>query len=74
MNEEHVSPKDMAQTLGMREMRVKMALPAARKSSKIDIRHRIEMCADTDERIKSGLLDPRVGVEMLIVELCRGGS
>ena len=74
MNEEHVSPKDMAQTLGMREMRVKMALPAARKSSKIDIRHRIEMCADTDERIKSGLLDPRVGVEMLIVELCIGGS
>ena len=74
MNEEHVSLKDMAQTLGMRETRVKMALPAARKSSKIDIRHKIEMCAETDKNIKSGLLDPRVGVETLIVEMCIGGS
>lgn len=70
MDEEHLSVKNMADALGMREMRIKMALPAARKSSRADIQHRIEMCADTDERIKSGLVDARVGVESLIVEMC----
>ena len=69
--DEGVSAKDAAQLLGMRETRVKMALPAARKSSKIDLENRIRMCADTDERIKSGLIDAKIGVETLIVELCR---
>ena len=66
---DHVSLKDMAATLSMRDVRVKMALPTARKSSKISLTRRIGMCTETDERIKSGLIDKQVGVESLIFEL-----
>ena len=68
---DHVSLKDMASTLSMRDVRVKMALPTARKSSKISLTRRIGMCTETDERIKSGLVDKQVGVESLIFELAQ---
>lgn len=64
---EHVDYKDAARILGMREARVRMALPAARKSSKISLVRRIEMIADTDERIKNGRIDPQIGIETLII-------
>ena len=62
--------KAAAALLGMRDGRVKMALPAARKSSKISLIQRIEMCAQCEHRIKTGLVDEKVGVESLIIELC----
>ena len=70
MSEERIKTKQMADTLGMREGRVKMALPAARKSSKISLIEGMEKCADTEERIKTGRIDQRVGVETLIADLC----
>ncbi len=69
--EENVSAASMASLLKMRETRVKMALSAARRSSKIRLTGGIRKCADTDERIKSGLIDPRIGVETLMIELCQ---
>ena len=70
MNDERIKTKDMADILQMREVRVKMALPAARKSSKINLIKGMEQCADTDERIKTGRIDARIGVETLIAMLC----
>ena len=69
LDSENMSIKDMASVLKMRDVRIKMALPAARRSSKIILSDGIALCAETDERIKSGLVDPRIGVETLIVEL-----
>ena len=69
MDGDHMDYKKIAATLSMRDIRVKMALPAARKSSKISLTRRIEMCTDTDEKIKSGLIDKQIGVESLIFEL-----
>ncbi len=66
---EHMSTAEMAKLLTMREPRVRMALPAAKKSSKISLTQKVTMCADTDERIKSGLIDPQIGVETLILEM-----
>ena len=71
LDEEHMSLKDMAAALSMRDVRVKMALPAARKSSKIGLTRKIEMCTETDERIKSGLVDKQIGIESLIFELAK---
>jgi DNA polymerase-3 subunit delta len=59
----------MATLLGMREGRVKMALPVSRKSSTISLTEKIEMCAETEQRIKSGLIDQQIGVETMIVEM-----
>ncbi|MBR4574140.1 MAG: DNA polymerase III subunit delta [Lachnospiraceae bacterium] len=71
MNAEHVSSSDMAALLSVKEGRIRMALPEGRKSSKIKLSKSIRMCADTEERIKSGMIDPRIGLETLIVGLCR---
>ena len=70
MNEEHIVTKEIAETLEMKEGRIVKALPAAKKSSKITLKRCMEMCADTDERIRSGLIDETVGVESLIASLC----
>ena len=70
MNPSASDIRKAAGILDMREGRVKMALPAARKSSKISLLQGIDMCIDTEHRIKSGLVDLTVGVESLIVELC----
>ena len=70
MTPQKLKTKEIADILGMREGRVKMALPAARKSSKIFLTTGMKMCADTEERIKTGLIAEQVGVETLIVELC----
>lgn len=69
MSNDNVSLKEMAEAMKLRDTRVKMALPVARKSSKIRLTEGIELCADTEWRIKSGLMDARVGVETLIIEL-----
>ncbi len=71
MSEAGVSLKEMADTMKLRDTRVKMALPVARKSSKIRLTEGIKMCADTDERIKTGLFDEHVGVETLIISLAQ---
>lgn len=70
MDDDGISIRDMAATLKMRDTRVKMALPAARKSSKIGLERAIGMCADTDERIRSGQIAEQIGLETLINELC----
>ena len=69
MDKEGISIKDMATALKMRDTRVKMALPAARKSSKINLERALLMCADTEERIKSGQIAQQVGLETLLVKL-----
>lgn len=71
LNDEHVGIPEMAKMLKMRDARVKMALSAARRIKQSDLVSGITMCAQTDERIKTGLVDQRVGVETLIIELCR---
>ncbi len=71
MSKENVSLKDMADVMKLRDTRVKMALPVARKSSKIRLTEGIDACALTEQRIKSGLIDARVGVETLIIELSK---
>ncbi|MCR5688156.1 MAG: DNA polymerase III subunit delta [Lachnospiraceae bacterium] len=70
MKNENVSPKEMPKILGMSPKRVEIALQTAGKSSKIRLSAGIEKCAETDERIKSGRIDPQVGIETLIAELC----
>ncbi|MBO4903594.1 MAG: DNA polymerase III subunit delta [Lachnospiraceae bacterium] len=70
MSEDNVSIKDMATALKMRDTRVKMALPVARKSSKINLVRAIDMCAQTDERIKNGQTNEQIGLETLLNELC----
>ena len=64
-----MNPQEMGKLLGMKEGRVRMALPAARKSSTIILTKLIEMCAEVDERIKTGLVDAQIGIETLIVEM-----
>ena len=72
MNREHLTTKQMASELGnMKEARVRMALSAARKSSKISLIDRITRCAETDSDIKNGLIDKQIGTETLIIDLCR---
>ena len=70
MSGSNITTKEMANILDVKEARVKMALPAARKSSKISLIQKIEMCADTEHRIKTGLISETAGVESLIIELC----
>ncbi len=74
LDSEHMDYKEAAKLLGMKDSRVKMALPAARKSSKISLTQKMAMCAETDERIKNGQVDAQIGVETLILELARHGS
>ena len=69
LDRDRMRPDAMAKVLGMREGRVKMALPVSRKSSTISLTEKIEMCAETEQRIKSGLIDQRIGVETMIVEM-----
>ncbi len=71
MSRDNVSLKDMADVMKFRDTRVKMALPVAKKSSKIRLTEGIKACAETEERIKSGLIDQRIGVETLIIELAQ---
>ncbi len=72
LSNENMTPAKIAAELGnMKESRVKMALSASRKSSKISLVDKIVKCTDTDERIKSGLIDEQIGVEVLITELCQ---
>ena len=77
MDEEGVNIKDIATALKMRDTRVKMALKAAKKSSKINLERALLMCADTEERIKSGQiaaqsaqLAAQIGLETLLTKLC----
>ncbi len=71
MNEEHLNTKQMSEALGnMKETRVKLALSAARKSSKSSLTGKINMCALADEKLKSGLMDPQIAIETLLVSLC----
>lgn len=74
LDAEHVSIKEMASVLKMRETRIKMALPAAKKNSRVSLTKGIGLVVDTDERIKSGLADPRIGIETLILELSAGNN
>ncbi len=69
LDRDRMRPDAMAKVLGMREGRVKMALPVSRKSSTISLTEKIEMCAETEQRIKSGLIDQKIGVETMIVEM-----
>lgn len=69
MSEEGAGPKEMADVMGMREIRVKLALPVSRKSSKIRLTDGIRRICDTEERIRSGDLDKRVAAETLIITL-----
>ena len=71
MSEENVSLREMAEVMKLRDTRVKMALPVAKKSSKIRLIEGIKACAETDEKIKTGLLDEHIGVETLIVSLIK---
>lgn len=70
MNEEGLNIKDMASALKMRDTRVKMALQAAKKSSTINLKRALEMCADTEERIKIGQITQQIGLETLLTDLC----
>ncbi len=63
--------KAAAKILGMKDGRVKMALSAARKRSKIYFTEGITKCADLEEQIKTSKIDAAAGVESLIIELCR---
>ena len=63
--------KEAAKMLGMKEGRVKMALSASRKRSKIYFAKGIEKCAGLEEDIKTSRIDATIGVEALIIDLCR---
>ena len=69
MDGEHLGTKQMASALSMNEYRVKKALPQARKSSKIWIMDGLDFCAQIDEDYKSGRINPRIGLEMVITHL-----
>ncbi len=61
--------REMAPVLKMRDTRIKMAYPSARRVDRKRLKRSVILCADTDERIKSGLIDPVIGVETLIIAL-----
>ena len=69
LENEHMKLSDMASLLKMRDTRVKMALPRARKSSKIYLTDAIEKIAALFESINTGNIDEQIGVETLIIEL-----
>ncbi|MCR5301986.1 MAG: DNA polymerase III subunit delta [Lachnospiraceae bacterium] len=71
MSEENLGIGRMAEVLKVREVRVKMALPVSKKSSKIRLAKGIKLCADTEQRIKTGDVDKKIAAETLIIELSR---
>ncbi len=70
MARQKINPKEMATILHVKEGRAKMALRASQKSSKIFLTKGMSMCAETEERFKTGLVEEQIGVETLIIELC----
>lgn len=57
----------IADTLGMRPFVVKKNLPAARKYSERELRGFLEEAAGLDEDVKSGRINDRIAVELLLM-------
>lgn len=71
MDAEHIDYKSIAGALKANEYRVKKSLPLARRSSKIWIMRGLTLCAEVEEKSKSGGLDIQIGLESLIIDLSR---
>ncbi len=61
--------EDMAQTLGVHVFRVKKALGFAERYTEKRLKKILTDAYETDIKIKSGLLDPRTAIELLVAEL-----
>ena len=59
----------MAQTLGVHEFRVKKALGFSERYTEQRLKEILMDAYETDIKIKSGLLDPRTAIELLVAEL-----
>ena len=71
MSEEGSSTFDIASEIGRPEFAVRKMLPLARRSTMEELVGRMRMCVETDESIKTGLIDDSTGLEVLLAELCR---
>ena len=59
---------DTAKALNLRDFMVQEALGQGRNFTVSSLLARLEYCLETDVKIKTGLLSPEMGVEMLIVK------
>lgn len=72
LSEQGRSAAQMTESLGLKSSWiVSKYLEQARLFSLSDLRKAVEDCARTDERIKTGYIDQKLGVEMLIVRYSR---
>jgi len=56
------------QEFNLRDFMVSEALGQGRRFSVADLLKALEDCLDTDVKIKTGLISPEFGVEMLIIK------
>lgn len=66
---ERNSPDAIAGIIKEKPYSVRKALPQANRRSMTWLSAALASCADTDEAVKSGLMDAQIGVELLIIEL-----
>ncbi|MZQ76332.1 MAG: DNA polymerase III subunit delta [Peptoclostridium sp.] len=70
LKESGYSPKQIAQKLEIHPFVAGKALSEGAAFSGNQVSRAIDECAQTDFRIKSGLIGERLGIELLIAELC----
>jgi len=70
--QQRISPRDTAAKLGLRDFMVQECLRQAQHFSQQRLLSALCDCQDTDTRIKTGLLEGEVGVELLIVQYSQG--
>jgi len=66
-NEKRMPKAQMAKELGLRSFIVDEALNQGRQFSTLEIMQALQACQDTDIKIKTGLINAEVGVELLIM-------
>ena len=71
MSEEGRNTYDIASEIGRPEFAVRKMMPLVRADSMEKLILRMRMCVETEENIKTGLIDDRTGLEVLLAELCR---
>jgi len=69
MSDEGMNRSEMHEELGIHEFRIKKAAEAAASYSRNDLAGILKNIYSTDERIKSGTLEPSMALEMIIAEI-----
>lgn len=61
----------VAQTLGVKRFMVQKRLPIARKTGFVKLKEAFTKCSELEYRIRSGKIPKQLGLEMLLLDLCR---